>query len=743
MSYSDIPAELRLLPQWCYWKYVIKQGSEKPTKVPFQPNGLKAAVDDPNTFSTFEKVTGHINGFDGIGFIFTANDPFCFIDLDNPKGNQIAVDRQVKIFQEFNSYSEISPSGLGLHIIIKGAVPSGRNRENVEIYSSGRYATMTGNIYHAKPIEDRSSLIMQLWEQIGGDVRSTLSYEDSEQKYTDNEIIQQAMNAKNWEIFNRLYKGDFSEYKSQSEADYALIDIIQFYSKNWAQIERIFISSELGKRDKGKSKYHNNRMINRAFDKELPKIEIQGLKEFVDKVNQKIKPISTLESTIVIPPGLIGELTRFIYDAAPIQIWEIALAASIGLMAGICGRAYNVSNTGLNQYILLLAKTGMGKEGMSAGIDKLMNKIKFQVPTANEFIGPSHIASGQALVKYVHKKSQCFVSILGEFGMRLQNMSNPNANPHERMLKQILLELYNKSGFTDIYRASINADIDKNTEATSSPAFSILAESTPSTFYSALNEEIISEGLLPRFLIIEYNGLRPDVNENHSSVQPSDQLVYNFASLVANASSLMHKKSVIEIKLSEEATILSRNFSKFATAKINENTNEVALHLWNRAHLKSLKLAALVAIGCNMSFPMISHDDLNWAISIINGDIEKLSSKFESGDVGSSSSETKQQSEVIRMIKEYCFQPWDKISKYTDAELLHHDKIIPHSYLSKRLYATSAFKNDKIGATNALKRAVQNLVDGGKIAEVTGKKYFEKYNTTQKAFTVVNIKILE
>jgi hypothetical protein len=126
------------------------------------------------------------------------------------------------------------------------------------------------------------------------------------------------------------------------------------------------------------------------------------------------------DKRVVVPPGLLGEIAQFIYAAAPRPVPEIALAAAIGLMAGICGRAYNVSNTGLNQYILLLAKTGMGKEGMAAGIDKLIHAVKQQVPPIDEFIGPSHIASGQALVKYVHKKSQCFVSILGEFGHRFK-----------------------------------------------------------------------------------------------------------------------------------------------------------------------------------------------------------------------------------------------------------------------------------------------------------------------------------
>jgi hypothetical protein len=117
------------------------------------------------------------------------------------------------------------------------------------------------------------------------------------------------------------------------------------------------------------------------------------------KSEADVKP----NSPYSIPPGLLGEIARFIHDAAPRPVPEIALAASIGLMAGICGRAYNISNTGLNQYVLLLAPTGTGKEAMASGISRLMSAVvtKESTKAAMDFIGPGDIASGQALLKYL------------------------------------------------------------------------------------------------------------------------------------------------------------------------------------------------------------------------------------------------------------------------------------------------------------------------------------------------------
>ncbi|MBV5330332.1 MAG: hypothetical protein JZU65_22330, partial [Chlorobium sp.] len=88
-------------------------------------------------------------GFDGVGFVLTKNDPFTALDLDkciDADGN--CDDQTEAIIKRLNSYTEISPSGTGTRIFIKGALPQGsRNRKgHIEIYSKDRYVTVTGHI---------------------------------------------------------------------------------------------------------------------------------------------------------------------------------------------------------------------------------------------------------------------------------------------------------------------------------------------------------------------------------------------------------------------------------------------------------------------------------------------------------------------------------------------------------------------------------------------------------------------
>lgn len=753
--YYNIPEELRALRQFVLWKYE-DIGAQRPTKVPYQISGEMANVTDSRTFCSFDEAIAERFNYSGIGFVFTENDPYTFIDLDDPSGDPTNIERQLKIFREFDSYAERSPSKTGLHIIIKGSIPQGRRRSKIEVYSSARYATMTGDVYNNAPIGEYQDKLNLLYEQMGAGSPQTIQYNGNALETTkDLDIISMAKAAINGEKFDLLYKGHWQDlYQSQSEADLALINMFAFYTQNETQITRMFRQSPLGARPKAKRNDYINWMIKKSFDQMLPPIDIDGFKiamerfsnatpsraPIVDTSTLLLPSISVVQSSISLPSGLMGEIAQFIYASSPRQVPEIAIAGAIGLMAGICGKAYNISGTGLNQYVILIAQTGAGKETMASGIDKLMNSVKLQVPTSAGFLGPAEIASGQALVKYINSHP-CFVSILGEFGIRLQSISNPHANGSEKNLLRIMLDLYNKSGHHQSFRPSIYSDKEKNISETKAPAFTILAESTPETFYNVLNEDMVSAGLLPRFLIIEYKGKVPYLNENAVNVEPSFQLVERFASLAAQCEMIMHSNRVININCDQDADTLLRNFQRFATDKVNINDKDFIRQLWNRAHMKALKISALIAVGVNLADPLVTTEYVQWAMELVSNDIRVLSSRFEQGEIGAATSENKQLDEMKRMIREYYSNP-EVVTKYRIPQKLYDDKVLVGQYLNRRLVAQASFKNDKQGSTMAIKRCIQTLIDSDTIREIGKVELGQKYGTTQKSYVLKDLSLL-
>lgn len=771
MPFDRIPLELRQYNQFIVWRYEDTNGP-KPTKVPYCPQTNRlASVTDPNTWSTFDEACAAVaarDWYSGIGFVLTDYDPFTFIDLDDTHGDENALRHQVKIYNEFESYAERSPSGNGLHIIVKGKLQSGRRRSFVEIYSSARYMTMTGDVYRDAPITDHQELLQALWAQMGEGRSVAAFYAGIETaKDSDDEVCRQAYQAANGEKFYNLYMGNWEQYyQSQSEADFALVDILAFYSHNKAQIARIFRASALGQRDKAKRNDYVNYMLNKCFDRILPPVDFEGLKIKLDEaIARKLtkekeavsRPPRAEEETPVqedlrpktscytVPPGLVGDVARFIYAQAPRPVPEIALAAALGMISGIVGRAYNISGTGLNQYTLLLAPTGTGKESMAKGIDRLFSAIQGTVPASQDFVGPAEIASSQAIVKYMSKGPTSFISVVGEFGIYLQQMANVNAPPHLLGLRRFLLDAYNKSGEGQSLHPSIYSDRDKNTQSVISPAFSLLGESTPEKFYEGLHEGLIQEGLLPRFTIIEYTGPRPPLNHNHMKAKPSYELTEKLATLCAHSLMLNGQNKAINVEIDKEAEARFNEFDVHCDMQINGSNKEARKQLWNRAHVKVLKLAALIAVGCNPYDPLINLEMTNWAIEIIVNDVKKLLEKFDSGEVGTDNDETKQMLAVVKATREYILAPWDAMKSYCVGipAALHGARIIPYAYLQRKLASVAIFRKDRQGSSAALKRAISTLLERGDMREISRPQLQKDFNIGMRAFAIENLKIFD
>ncbi len=141
----NIPEELKVRPQWVVWQAV----GEKPDKVPYSARtGRKASSTDLMTWSTFEEALEAYehDEYAGLGFVFCSGDPYTGIDLDDcvNENGEIAV-WALEIVRYFDSYTELSATGTGLHIIIRGDVPN-RRKDDVEVYSSKRFFTVTGHV---------------------------------------------------------------------------------------------------------------------------------------------------------------------------------------------------------------------------------------------------------------------------------------------------------------------------------------------------------------------------------------------------------------------------------------------------------------------------------------------------------------------------------------------------------------------------------------------------------------------
>jgi len=779
--FENIPDELKALNQWVCWK-LVQTDDGKETKLPYNPHsGQMASVTNPQTWVSFADACAAVwQGYSGIGFVFTAFDPYCGIDLDATE-NPADFERQKAIFEAMNSYSELSPSGEGLHIIVKAQVPHGRKRAAIEIYSNERYFTFTGNVYRAAPIEARQELTMTLWEEMGPAATPNHYQGDAMPRAYDEEVIDACRRAANGPLFEQLWAGDWQrDYSSQSEADLALMNIIIFHTKNRAQAMRLFRMSGLGQRDKAKRDKYLTYTIDKAFDETLPPIDVSAI---IDQMNAaRAQAIAATQAPqvsahiasspygepgqsnsahgasarhfdginldlwrTVNPPHLMNMVKDFIFAQAPRPVYEVALAATIGLFAGITGRAFNVSGAGLNQYIMMLAPTGRGKEAMQTGINKLMSRVaERDFPAVWNFIGPADMASGSGLLKFLaERETPCFVSLTGEIGLRLQQMSMKNANGADITLRRVLLDLYNKSGAGSVIRPTVYSDKKNNIEIIHSPAFTWLGESTPVEFYKGLNEDQIASGLLPRFMIIEYNGDRVYYNERHDNAHPSHALVQGMHDLCQLVFTILQNNSVVNVQFTADGREKANLFNLYCDQRINGMPDGPLVQLWNRAHFKMLKVAALLAVTHNPTAPMIDAQMIDWAMSLVVTDVLTLTGRFERGEVGSGDVRMKD-SEQVELIRSFLRQfILGNVSFLSPTAIAHRERgTIMYSTFTQGVKAYAAFRNDPRGATKALEATLGEIEKLGWIAKLNGQAAAEQGIHRGIAYQVANVELI-
>jgi len=270
--FAAIPACLKERRQFVLWRGRDRANQPgKLDKIPVNPYDLDhASTTDALTWGTFDQCaaaletalegwhaadpTGYRGG--GIGYVFTTDDPYVGIDLDGCVNDATWVIEAwaQEYVDTLKSYTEVTPSQTGLHILCEGSLPPGGRRKGaVEMYSEGRFFTLTGWHVDGTPatIELRHKPLEDVWAQLFGPKGDQPSEDTGTAASAptpmmpDSIVIMKLSRAKNSEKFIALMEGKWKElgYPSPSEGDLALCGSIRFYTQDPLQIDRLFRQS--------------------------------------------------------------------------------------------------------------------------------------------------------------------------------------------------------------------------------------------------------------------------------------------------------------------------------------------------------------------------------------------------------------------------------------------------------------------------------------------------------------------
>ena len=298
-----------------------------------------------------------------------------------------------------------------------------------------------------------------------------------------------------------------------------------------------------------------------------------------------------------------------------------------------------------------------------------------------------------------------------------------------------MTNLYQKSGPASVVGGLTYSKSEDNIASVSGVAYSMIGETTPGTFYDALTESMMEDGFLSRFTIVEYTGDRPAAN-NHPQLVPEDALVEQCISIMIQCKTLMGNRAApIGVLRDENSARLMVDFDSECDVQINSTQDESWRQMWNRAQLKMMRIAALLAVGDNPIRPVITEQHTLWALDLVRRDIKIMQRRIESGDIGSG--DGARERKIIMIIKEYIQHPASLGYKIPDG--MREAGIVPRSYLQIRTARVGSFYNSRNGASRALDDTLRSLCDSGYIMEVDKVKLSEKYNTTSKSYRVVSL----
>jgi putative DNA primase/helicase len=218
----------------------------------------RASVTNPKTWGSYEQAShaADAGDADGVGFVLTADDPYCAVDLDHCVTGVAGVHPQARrIVDELASYTEISSSGSGLHIIIKASLPATcRHKAQapwggaIEVYDRKRFIALTGSVLdnHTEIRSAQAELDSIRARFLPEHEPVSLPAREHPVTKDDGVLLRRMFDSRNGARIERLWNGDSSAYNGdRSAGDLALCRYLAFWTGGDAvRIDALFRQSK-------------------------------------------------------------------------------------------------------------------------------------------------------------------------------------------------------------------------------------------------------------------------------------------------------------------------------------------------------------------------------------------------------------------------------------------------------------------------------------------------------------------
>ena len=325
---------------------------------------------------------------------------------------------------------------------------------------------------------------------------------------------------------------------------------------------------------------------------------------------------------LVIPGGVLGDLTRYMTATARRPQPLLSLGASLCAIGALMGRKYRTdSNLRSNLYIVGIADSGSGKNHSR----EVVNELFVEAGLAH-YLGGNKIASGAGLLTAIHRQPAILFQI-DEFGMFLAAAADRRRSPrHVTDILDNMTELYTAAGGIFLGAEYANRDGQNERRDINQPCLCVYGTTTPLHFWNALQGSNVIDGSLARFIILPTENDYPEENAGAGIRVSPPPLIDSLRFVAAGggrqvAGNLIGKTAGHEtavdpmtVPMQPGAKEAFRTLGAEITNELREARGTAFTAILARIAENAQKLALVRAVGLDPEAPEITADDADWAI---------------------------------------------------------------------------------------------------------------------------------
>lgn len=772
MNLEAIPDELKSRRQWVIWKSVLADG--KVTKPPHNPRTLyPASITDPTHWGSFDEAVQAFRDnpsiVSGIGFVFTAGDDYFGIDLDDeskvlPENLPARRALVAQLLENLDTYTEMSPSGQGLHMIGKGRLPIAGHRSTklqFEIYQEERYFTITGDLFMGRgQIKPEQEFIDALAQSILQQREQPPSVADTDVHrrldLLDEEVIRLATN------FHPNFAPRFNcqtgcEPGEWSDTFMAVVGLIERFTGSVNQVKRIVFNSPMvmqakpsganeSRLDKARRNFdhvlakvrqNNNGMmsfaahgrqqwenIQRAKAERAQKIAEEMLRKAEETFSAngvnllKAFPLDPKYLELSVPPGIVGRFCEATAAACYNPYPKFSIPATIATLSGVIGRSYKLpSGNGLNVNFILAAPTSSGKTQTMSAWEHFLYRASRQI--GNNLQGQSRTRLIKASASSIQgifpdfMETPSAVWFISECASQLRQMSDPKSTT-DGQLRDAYNDLYDISSIGKVFSPP-RSTANRKAELLPIENLAISTYWTTTTSKFDVFNDDAADGFLSRVIVIRHphsagepipewelqRELPDDLNQALvARLAAAKQFDETFAMSAQDGARMITVVSTAEV---EGMAWAFRQISERIKNASLDGTMPIAYTAVSRLPVTAMRIAAMLAVMDNPYSPAITTEQFQWAFGYLLQNTAALLSDMDRGELGASMS--KDMDVVVREIKKAIRKT--KQPGVKKGELVHALRFL------------KPFKDDRTSPGDAVRRTLTEMLGHGMLVETT------------------------